>query len=925
MIKEIQYAGYSTEPSDYECSDGQLTTSLNLINEDNQLKPIFQPSVQAVLPENYSVVYIHDTNTFTHYIIINNSNNNNNNVLYWLDGKKITEATDKPVSSTIIAELLAEEKPNHKLYDFSSSGIYEINAIGNTLVVLTSNGIYHFLWKGKEEGYLSLGTHLPELPISFGLQGEMVKTEDFNIDFNGIGEGDVWKEFSEDNKTKITDQVLAKVNKFIADKSTKAGKFIYPFLVRYAYRLYDGTLTMHSSPVLMICSSDIAPQVAWSYIHGKKSYNSATLCVMGVLQSLDYAVCQRTQIEVLKQWKDIVRSVDIFISKPIYTYDPNGQCTKFSQVDENDCYCVCKHINQTADKNKYPLMYQVRPFSDMYTFTFDPENFSYRSARLIIPKRSAEQVKTDIRSCSQFYFLKSIKLDELTDDRTIVEVGENYLQSLVARETMTDDYDSHDTLIPRYSFSYNSRLNLANIKKQLYNKFNTGALFNYSDGYIGSDLMDNETMNRTFFITVYFYIKQDGRDIIVKGESFPLAQKSYFLFLFYPNIKAYKAVIDGGVSSNIRFEVPLEAHGFLNGAFYFGGWENPTQRISKDPRESSNEERTVSIPNKIYTSQVNNPFHFPVLGINAVGTGTILGISAAAKALSQGQFGQFPLYAFTTEGVWALEVSNTGSYSARQPITRDVCINPKSITQIDSSVLFATDKGIMLISGSQTQCVSDDIATEVPFDVTMLPNMDQLQSMLGLADSSYLPIKPFQKFLTGCQMIYDYIHQRIFAFNPTTDNKGRPCYPYAYVFSLKSKLWGMMVSNLQTSINSYPEALAMTNDNKLVSFSNTDEKECKGLYITRPLKLDATNIHKTISALIQRGHFQRGDVGTILYGSRDLYNWHFIWSSKDHYLRGFRGTPYKYFRIAGIASLTDGKSIFGASIDFEQRHTNQIR
>lgn len=915
MIKEIQYAGYSTEPSDYECSDGQLTTSLNLINEDNQLKPIFQPSVQAVLPENYRVVYIHDTNTFTHYII------NSNNVLYWLDGKKITEATDKPVSSTIIAGLLA----NHKLYDFSSSGIYEINAIGNTLVVLTSNGIHHFLWKGKEEGYLYLGTHLPELPISFGLQGEMVKTEDFDILFNGISEGDLWKEFSEDNKTKITGKVLAKVNKFIADKSTNAGKFIYPFLVRYAYRLYDGTLTMHSSPVLMICSSDIAPQVAWSHIHGAKSYDSATLCVMGVLHSLDYAVCQPAQIEVLKKWKDIVRSVDIFISKPIYTYDPNGQCTKFAPVEENDCYCVCKHINQTADKNKYPLMYQVRTFSEMYAFTFDPEKFSYRSARLIIPKRSADQVKADIRSCSQFYFLKSIKLDELTTERTIVEVGKNYLQSLVTRETMTDDYDSHDTLIPRYSFSYNSRLNLANIKKQLYNKFNTGALFNYSNGFISEKPEVNNVENRTFFITVSFYIKQDGRDIIVEGESFPLPRKSYFLFLFYPNINAYKAVIDGGVFSTIRFEVPLEAHGFLNGAFYFGGWENPTQRISKDPRASSDEERTVSIPNKIYTSQVNNPFHFPVLGINAVGTGTILGISAAAKALSQGQFGQFPLYAFTTEGVWALEVSNTGSYSARQPITRDVCINPKSITQIDSSVLFATDKGIMLISGSQTQCVSDDIATEVPFDVTMLPNMDQLQSMIGLAGGSYLPIKPFHEFLTGCQMIYDYIHQRIFAFNPTTDDKGRPCYPYAYVFSLKSKLWGMMVSNLQTTINSYPEALAMTNDNRLVSFSNTDEKECKGLYITRPLKLDATNIHKTISALIQRGHFQRGDVGTILYGSRDLYNWHFIWSSKDHYLRGFRGTPYKYFRIAGIASLTDGKSIFGTSIDFEQRHTNQIR
>ena len=89
--------------------------------------------------------------------------------------------------------------------------------------------------------------------------------------------------------------------------------------------------------------------------------------------------------------------------------------------------------------------------------------------------------------------------------------------------------------------------------------------------------------------------------------------------------------------------------------------------------------------------------------------------------------------------------------------------------------------------------------------------------------------------------------------------------------------------------------------------------------------MEAANVHKTIYELIQRGHFQRGDVATVLYGSRDLYSWHLVWSSKDHYLRGFRGTPYKYFRIAGLATLTDGKSIFGASLSFETRHTNQLR
>ena len=135
--------------------------------------------------------------------------------------------------------------------------------------------------------------------------------------------------------------------------------------------------------------------------------------------------------------------------------------------------------------------------------------------------------------------------------------------------------------------------------------------------------------------------------------------------------------------------------------------ENPPTGLSDYPTASPREQRIIDLPNKIYTSEINNPFHFPVLGINTIGTGTILGISSAVKALSEGQFGQFPLYAFTSEGVWALEVSNTGSYSARQPVTREVCINTNSITQIDNAVLFATNRGIMLISGSTAQCISE--------------------------------------------------------------------------------------------------------------------------------------------------------------------------------------------------------------------------
>ncbi len=936
MIKELQYKGYATEPSDYECPDGQLATSLNLINEDEQLKPVFQPSELAELPSGYKVVYIHDTNTFTHYVLLDT----NTNKLYWIDESIITDAAVKPVSSATIKTELAQTSPSRELYSFGSTEIYNVNGIGNTLIVLTANGMHYLLWKGDTERYLYLGTHLPELPISFGLQGEMQRTDEFTLEFDNLswetktkdggGSYESYNEFTDENKKKITSQVLAKVNKFIADRSTNKGKFIYPFLVRYAYRLYDGSLTMHSAPVLMVCSTSCAPIVMWRRLYGDKRLNRADVRVVGMLHSLDYAVINQSELDLLKNWSDIVKSVDIFVSKPIYTYDQNGECDKFFNYDEYGDeawgYSICKHTNQAADTTKYPVRYQKKDMGYLYQMTFDKDNLDKRPGGILgLPRKDTSTVKEDIRNCSNFYFLESIKLDQLTTTRTLINIEEDYLQSLVNREVMTDDYDSHDKIMPRYAFGYNSRINLANLRKELFEGFNAGAMLPHTDGYV---IFWTDSLSTAFdskiITSVFVYIKQDGKDIVVHGVAGVFGYNNPVLFLYYPNVNAYKAVITAWDYFGTFYEVPLERHSFLNGSFYYGGWNDLEKRVYNSPVVSSNAERTIEIPNKIYTSEVNNPFHFPVLGINTVGTGTILGISAAAKAMSQGQFGQFPLYAFTTEGVWALEVSSTGSYSARQPITRDVCINTDSITQIDSSVLFATDRGIMLISGSQTQCITDNIFSEAPFNVLDLPGIDQLHAKLGHSVDACLPMQPFLAFLAGCQMVYDYVHQRIFVYNPTKVN-GSPKYTYAYVFSLKSKMWGMVFSDLASTINAYPEALAMTHDNKLVSFSETDEQVCKGLYITRPLKLEAADVHKTISALIQRGHFQRGDVGTVLYGSRDLFSWHLVWSSKDHYLRGFRGTPYKYFRIAGLATLTDGKSIFGASVNFEPRHTNQLR
>ena len=932
MIKEVKYNGYTATPSDYECPDGDLAGLMNIVPDNGDLKPVLPPNTLFELDGSKKVMYIHETSKFLHYIILDPTNN----MLSWFD------SGDKPDETTGII-------PTTELKTFGKAlDVYQVNAIGNTLIAQCADGMHYFLWKGDTEGYLYLGTHLPELPISFGLQGEMMRTDEFEITFNAIDyetNKTTWDglttatdpfcaDFSDENKTKVTSQVLAKVNKFIAENATNKGKFIFPFLVRYAYRLYDGSLTMHSSPVLMLCSSDVAPDVSmhriWSNDH-KYMGDHANCRVVGVVHSLDYACILESQITALKEWKDIVRSVDIFISKPIYTYDQSGECTNFMRTSDRDSFSICKLTNQTVSTTTYPVRYQKQKTSWMYCKAFNTwdsseNSFTIYSYRVGLPRLSTETVKANIKACAQFYLLESIKLDDLTTTRTKLEVEDDYLQSLVNRESMSDDYDSHDILVSKYSFAYNQRLNICNIEKQLYNNYNTGALLGFTDGLVNYYSNASPTIgDETYSYVVYFHIKQDGKEIVVRGGYFTLGNDTPVLFLYYPNVNCYKATVVYINYFSTAYEVSMEAHDFLNGAIYFENWDGAMVSANRGstPTVSSLADRTVEILNKIYTSDVNNPFRFAATNINTVGTGRILGIATAAKALSQGQFGQFPLYAFTTEGVWAMEVSTTtGSYSARQPITRDVCINADSITQIDSAVLFATDRGIMLISGSESQCISDILNGDEVFNPLDLPAGEELITQAGFT-TEQLNYIPFMDFLKNCGMLYDYTHQRIIVYNPNCR--------YAYVYSLKDKAWGMMPSNIEDGLNSYPDALAMNTNGTLVNYSDddtTDEdalKGIKGIVFTRPFKLDGPDLLKTIDTIIQRGYVNKDHVQQVLYGSRDLFNWHVVWSSEDIYLRGFRGTPYKYFRLALLCQLDAAESLYGFTCQFTPRLINQPR
>lgn len=925
MNKDIHYTGYSAMPSDYECPDGELSLALNLLPEDGALRPVtfpvpvFQPSSQSL-----KAIYIHKTSAFIHYILFDEQADSDNAYRFsWIDSDDIDPDTRQ----------LKTGKSPIDFYSISTSdGTVQVESVGNTLIILADGCLNYFLWQAGKTQYTFLGNKLPEISLSFGLQLDMVHSQPYDLYTEKLPNNEqIFSDFTVDSenglirRNTVTQGVLGQINKYIAEQSNDNGRFLMPFFVRYALRLFDGSLALHSSPVLMIPASAQNPTVVAFYFtrEGYPDTHDVAVCrTAGIVASLDYRLIDPASriAEIREKWGDIISSVDIFISKPIYIYDQNGYVTSIIGHQVNDDLQIGGQIGHGA----YAIgsfrggPYGLHQFTGLWAATYG----QYEGASFAVPRRDDEAVKRDIESNSLFYLLKSYTLDQLSTSRTVIDIPKDYLGSLVTREAMTDDYDSHDTLMPAMMYAYNSRLNIAGGKKKLFSDLAPDVIFPYTGP---SSAQVTSTMQPCMPI---YCITQDGHDIALSGKAGLLCTDSPIPpWLYFPNTNAKKAVLQIGTGADTSYcELPLKKHDFLNGSYFFGGLGSsdapsilPASSYTP-PIPAPESDTIVSLPNKIYTSQVNNPFYFPVTSINTVGTGTVMAICTAARPLSQGQFGQFPLYAFTTEGVWAMEVSSTGTYSARQPITRDVCSNPAAITQLDSAVLFTTDRGIMLISGSQTQCISDIIASDYPLDAATVPNLAQLHAMLGHLSSpdTCIPTLPFTEFLKQCRMIYDYVHQRVIVYAPGIT--------YAYLFSLESKLWGMMYSDIAYHLNSYPQALAVSSShNTIVNFSEDADEVLPALLLTRPLKLDAPDILKTVDNVIQRGNFRRGHVRSLLYGSRDLHSWHLVWSSKDHYLRGFRGTPYKYFRIALLCGLSPDESILGASVQFTPRLTNQPR
>ena len=993
MRKELKYGGYSASPNDHESLEGDLAVAMNLIPEDNTIKPVLPPMSIAGIPDGYTMQCIHQTSAFQHYILFNS------------DGK------------LCCGILHTDSDGNHIMsydyqQDFAIPGVITVEPVGNTLVVLADNGLHYILWDVKEGRYRYLGQKPPRIDITFSLSSKFVAYPGFNRNGNPLepiyfqGEdysstekrsiptysnadydnlmipkpkmlepsssmgiqkvSEDWSGFdfsmedmagdedaiSADIKC-MTDAALGAVNKLVDKEGTEKGLFVFPFFVRYAYEMYDGSMVMHSYPVLMIPNSrgpifamdmgtDDKDKPGFS-LHWN-SDGSSRIEGYGRAYAFVSKLCYDAFFPNLDDWKDLIHKVNVYVSAPAYSMDQDGKVFGWQNMDDEgawDSFYTVGKLEETnltaadgynADHWKRWQLSQVFPadtrrevngqVKKLFSAMFWQSGFNMPSWVLKVPEPNEEKMRQRILDAAIFYKIHSFDIDELTGDHSSVplsgtiELKEGELKTLLARETLPDDYFTRDTIQAKTCFAYNNRINLAGVSRIQHRPLDAHiAWAKYQDG-------ENDDWNIAVKIR-----GQERENVLTSGpgqNDTPMP-----LFVFYPDPSATTAFVTRG---GVTFELKLKEHPFLWGAYWLGSlWDDaevPT--VQQFPTDDA---QPVKQYNSVFTSEVNNPFFFPRTGVNSISTGEIMAVCAAVRPVSTSQFGYADLYIFADNGVWVAKITKEGSYSNIDLATGDICINPDSITQMETTVLFTTARGIMLLSGSQAQCISGAIDDEGAFVPGMTGYIDQLAELNGLG---VIDVRPFREFLPGCRMTYDYRGQRIIVYNPATslvgDGSAVVKFPYSYIYSLESNKWGMMQSDISYTVRSYPEAHAVTHDGHLINYSEPcpvggGSAAVSQLLVTRPLTLDQPDVLKTVNTVLQRGLFRRhqGHVQSVLYGSRDLFNWNLVSSSTDEALRGRHGTPYKWFRIALLLRLPAGESVTGCSIDFDSRYTNRLR
>lgn len=448
-------------------------------------------------------------------------------------------------------------------------------------------------------------------------------------------------------------------------------------------------------------------------------------------------------------------------------------------------------------------------------------------------------------------------------------------------------------------------------------------------GYVDKALNEN-----TYFAYIATTINtQQGEQYVIRNitpyraDIFTEGDKANFVeslnpLLTFPDYRATKitiAIISAvNASVNIKSNTfSLRPHPYLNLSYYIHPNLKPidvskwaTQGVSIDsflsgeinkfviPNELNTTENS---PNGLKVSMTNNPFIFPHETTYQVGSSEIVALMSNAVAVGTGQTGAAPLYVFCKDGIYALLVDSTGemTYTNARIIARDVCNNAKSVTPIDSGVVFTTDRGLMSIAGSEVEEIGSAVEGEV-FDITDTSDKAKkvmfnafTMSQLAKFPDGLIGNTDFLTYLKGAIVNYNHNERELMVSNPNKD--------YTYVMDRNGN-WSRRAFTAQEYVNNYPTSYRVNKNGKFYKVDKDDNSTNQMYLLSNVIKL-GTIAFKQAYRLVVRGYFETSN-------KRKISNAHKISGAIK---ASDLDNEYIYTKLVDTAQLTKGSYVMKVS------------
>lgn len=785
-ISRIQLRGISRTPSDRMTEDGGCAESLNVSLDHSELAPSFIPedvTNSLGLPDDLHAdkVFVHKTANYENAITIE-------------DG--ILKSFDK--KGSLISTFPIKGKVN------------DVVSLGNTLLVLTDVSTNYILFKGGQ--YVNLGTDIPFPKLHVQANGAGGQ-KSVTIDLEEIGVPGVYRSFSSAeygsylNNGQNSDENVQKILSVIGDQKAviagelgRQGLFWGPVYIMYGITLYNGTV-ITTVPELVLRKTNTLPRVWGLTLESKFEMSGLNKEFIGNIEakieapafSLD-VICEEDYD--IADWKDLIHSVDVYATLPI---DTALDYRRIEVTDVSDTNSTTSSTQtRTASVNWGILDERAQILGTgnffrikSYELLRDDENGVV--SKLYFNWDSRDFDVTGEALSTTPYQLPSSDVDHIYVDALSVVAKSGILFNEQILLTSAANLITYRGWAATTTGSSNLRYT-ARLKFTL----SDGGVV-YSDPDIQLPSSGILTFANTKAVSVEMaivrkrkiYTDQDGTDYDIETTY------SYLALPMKPHLSMPCSYAYLGIGESFE-EYAFEKNGVLT-----------IEELQDKIDFNTAAPHSLSLENKVLVSSASNPFVYPETK-RVTFQSKVLGVAIATTTLSQGQFGQFPLYVFTEDGIWAMETAADGSFVTSKPLSRDVCVNPDSITSIDNAVIFVTDKGVMLLQGSQVVNISPNMNgrhyTIEGTARTVIEGQEFFKDFIPvLTDSTH-----FMAYVREATIAYDYPGQRLVFIKK--DEK------YQYVYKLDTQTWHKVAYNINllAPINSYPECLVQGGEDKVM-------------------------------------------------------------------------------------------------------------